>query len=148
MNGSNLYSIPGVMEALIELNPKTIIDIGAGNGKYGILCKEYIKGLERIDAIESSPKVNDTVWTYNTWVHANLQDHYWFQDYDVALLIAVMCNFTKEEGLEILKKVKQHCKNIVLTIEKEQHGGKTQWIPEDFPGAIVKDLPYEYLIIC
>lgn len=147
--GSNLYSIPGVIEALQELNPKSIIDIGGGIGKYGMLCKEYINP-DRLDYLDSSWEnyTDVTEELYDGKYVTKIQDFEFERDYDVALLIAVMCRFTKEEGYEILAKIRVHCKKIVLTIEKEQHGGMTQWKPSDFHRSQMIDLPYEYLIIC
>lgn len=145
MGGSNVTAIPYVIQALQELNPKSIIDIGAGRGKYGMLCREYIKGLEILDGLEPSGLPRG-LYDY-TW-EQDIQKFDFVRDYDVALLIAVMCRFTKEEGRKVLQKINDYCEYTVLTIEKEQHGGMTQWYPSDFPGAKVIELPYEYLIIC
>lgn len=146
--GSNVTAIPAVMETLIQLNPRSVIDIGAGLGKYGVLCKEYLD-LYLLDYLDPDPLKND--WIFEIYDHRNfekIQDFIFATDYDVALLIAVMCKFTKEEGYEMLAKIRTHCKHIVLTIEKEQHGGQTQWTPEDFPKSVLlKELPYEWMIL-
>lgn len=142
-NGSNVTAIPGVIEVLQELKPKTMIDIGAGYGKYGMLAREYIKDLQHLDAIETEIYINYGE-TFYDHIYQDLPIH---EDYDVALLAAVMCNFSHDAGRQYIRKIKKSCKNIVLTIERQQHGGKTQWLPGDFKYLSLRNLPYEWLLI-
>lgn len=146
---SSITSIPIIVAAIDSISPKSVIDIGAGQGVYGMLCRAYVNP-ERIDYLEPEMSYyNDVISEiYDEKYFVKIQGFKFDRDYDVALLIAVMCRFTKEEGLEVLKNIKEHCKDIIVTIEKEQHGGMTQWKPEDFPEAKVVELLYEYLIIC
>ena len=44
MPTSFMQNIPDVVELMQKLKPKRILDIGIGNGKYGLLAHEYIDG--------------------------------------------------------------------------------------------------------
>ena len=144
--GSNIDSIPGVIKAIEELKPKSLIDIGAGHGKYALLCAEYVRGLELIDIVE--PKFDIETNVYNTLYQDKIQDFEFEREYDVALLTAVMGKFKKKEGLEILHKIMMNCEHTVFTIEKISHGTDTQWYPIDFKDFNLtgKELPHEWLL--
>src|SRR4051812_22928392 len=48
--------ITPIMRYVMQRNPDTILDIGAGYGKYGLLCREYIDKwpwTKVIDAVEA-----------------------------------------------------------------------------------------------
>lgn len=38
--------------ARIRPTPRTVLDVGCGYGKYGVLLREYLDGLPRVDGIE------------------------------------------------------------------------------------------------
>ena len=62
MPSSQYRQISKIMDLVITLKPNSILDIGAGFGKYGLLCREYLElwdgrqiysqFLRRIDAVE------------------------------------------------------------------------------------------------
>jgi hypothetical protein len=51
------------MDLIVNINPNSVLDIGTGFGKYGLLCREYLelwdgrqnydKFLRRIDGVEA-----------------------------------------------------------------------------------------------
>ena len=43
MPSSQYYHISKIMEMIISLNPKSVLDIGSGFGKFGVLCREYLE---------------------------------------------------------------------------------------------------------
>ena len=43
MPSSQYYHISKIMEMIISLNPNSILDIGSGYGKFGVLCREYLE---------------------------------------------------------------------------------------------------------
>lgn len=143
--GSNLYSIPGVVDAMSWA--KTILDIGAGSGKYGMLAHEYCRDLEYIDAIEPNKECFNEEWYRNFYIekaeYVKLYD-----EYDVGLLTAVMGKLTNEQLAKILFLP---CVKFVVTVEKVAHGNDRQWTKEElekfFPDYKIKDLPSEWLIM-
>ena len=48
---SNPMQISFVLDAILQLNPSSVLDIGCGSGKYGVLLREYLPKA-RIDGIE------------------------------------------------------------------------------------------------
>src|SRR3972149_3569081 len=111
MPTSQYNQISKIMDLIIELNPKSILDIGVGFGKYGVLCREYLKfwvwdGTHdfhdfktRIDGVEAFEE-------YLTPIHAFVYDNIYKGDakdlvdqldtsYDLVLLIDVLEHFNK-----------------------------------------------------
>lgn len=43
MPTSNLEVIEPIMRLAMDVNPKSVLDIGCGFGKYGFLCREYLE---------------------------------------------------------------------------------------------------------
>lgn len=145
MKTSNAASISGLIEVIAVYDPKTIVDIGAGSGKYGMLCREYVKGLETMDAVEPDDMWNGTIW-YDQIFHGKIEDFEFYRDYDLAIMFSVIGYFDKEVGLGVIKKILKHCNSLMLTFEKDAHGHTTQWCNDDFKGAILTDLPEEVLV--
>jgi hypothetical protein len=52
MPTSHYAQISLIMEIIVRLWPRRILDVGAGWGKYGVLCREYLGREVRIDAVE------------------------------------------------------------------------------------------------
>lgn len=49
MPSSQLNTIEPAMRLIMELNPRTILDLGVGFGKWGFLCREYLEtGKHRV----------------------------------------------------------------------------------------------------
>lgn len=145
--GSNLYSIPGVIEAISDA--KTILDIGAGSGKYAMLAHEYCRDLEHVDAIEPNLEylVENTEW-YRFVYNSKAQDTEVEEEYDIGLMVAVIGKLTDEQLTKVLKLP---CKRFVVTVEKLAHGNDRQWIKSElrdfFPGYTIKELPSEWLVM-
>ena len=63
MPSSQANQIPAIVNVIKEANPKSMLDIGPGFGKYGMLAREYLElydGREkyndfqvRVDAVEA-----------------------------------------------------------------------------------------------
>lgn len=147
---SNPWTIPYVLEEIVRLNPHNIIDIGGGRGKYAMLCREYLKNLQTIDAIEPCPK-HIKYKFYDYIIGNKIEDCSLHKDYDLALMIAMVCHIKKSEVLKTVQRVKRNCKHIIMTLEKEQHGGMPQWNPDDFRGLFpdlkVIDAPHEWVVV-
>jgi hypothetical protein len=103
--------------------PKSILDIGVGYGKYGMLAREYLdyahfrKRDIVIDGIEGFAEyIQDGQRFY--------YDHIFIGDarlllptlgtYDMILLLDTLEHFTKEEGLQILKACQLHTTHVLV----------------------------------
>ena len=60
MPTSNHGAISLVLEVLVRLRPQSILDVGTGRGKYGVLCREYFPDA-RIVGIEGWQDASETL---------------------------------------------------------------------------------------
>ncbi len=121
MPQSNAYNIPWIIQLLSQINPKSILDIGVGNGTYGFLCRQYLEIAKRrlrkdeweiqINGIEIFPEYRNPIWEYfyNDVTLGNILDiAQTISSYDVILLLDVIEHFSKSNGRwlvnELLKK--------------------------------------------
>ncbi|PWU79729.1 MAG: hypothetical protein DLM72_15810 [Candidatus Nitrosopolaris wilkensis] len=130
------------MDLIMALKPKSVLDIGAGYGKYGVLCREYLElwdgrqnyyeRLRRIDGVE-------VFENYITPLHKYVYDHIYIGDiiklvsqidfkYDLVLLIDVLEHFSKLEGESLMTKLLEKNIGILIstprkpTVQKEAFG--------------------------
>ncbi|MEO5617282.1 MAG: class I SAM-dependent methyltransferase, partial [Candidatus Eisenbacteria bacterium] len=54
MPTSEHWQIPRVCDVLTAEKPASVLDVGAGYGKYGLLAREF-GGAIRVDAIDANP---------------------------------------------------------------------------------------------
>lgn len=131
MPSSYVDSVPSIIKDIIELNPTSVIDIGPGWGKYGLMCREYLPGLTRLDAVEVSEGRRNPVI-------AAMQDHVYdtvmlgdvkfvkpdWSQYQVALFIDVIEHMQISVGVKLLHAaIEAGCTPIVSTpqIWVDQH---------------------------
>lgn len=156
MPSSHTYQINEIMELVVLTDPKSILDIGAGFGKYGVLCYErlnlwwtndYNNKKVTIDGIEVFPGyltpihkfIYDRIYVDNAFTALKNID----KSYDLILLIDVLEHFEREEGEEIIRQCLKKGKNLIVSTPKsigaqgdafgnihETH--LTQWNKEDF----------------
>ncbi|MEK7473722.1 MAG: class I SAM-dependent methyltransferase [Patescibacteria group bacterium] len=118
---------------MIAADPKSILDIGVGFGKYGVLAREYLElwdGREdykhfkrHIDGIEAYAD-------YLTPLHTYVYDRVYVgnaldivptikRSYDLVLLIDVLEHFEKPEGKALLKMLLKRHRGIIVSVPKD-----------------------------
>jgi hypothetical protein len=126
------------MDLIVNLNPASVLDIGIGFGKYGLLCREYLElwdgrenysqFLRRIDGVEAFEK-------YITPMHSFVYSHVYVRDilkiidelnfsYDLVLLVDVLEHFNKSEGKILLTKILANNKGVLISIPKNPSNQK------------------------
>ena len=102
-------SIPTIVKVLEDKKPKKVLDIGTGNGKYGLLTKEYCGQDVIIDGIEAwKPYLTDT--------HKSIYRNIFIDDvtkmslkslekYDIYLMIDVIEHLPKTTAHRILREL-------------------------------------------
>ncbi len=156
MPTSLLYQISQILELIVCTNPKKILDVGVGFGKYGLLSREYLdiyadrrysNWERRIDGIEAFKE-------YITPVHDYIYDNMYIGNaldilpelkdkYDLVLLIDVLEHFEYEEGKRALDLCNRIGRNMIVSTPKhigeqgaafgnsfETH--RSQWSGKDF----------------
>jgi hypothetical protein len=105
MPSSYSSNISIIVSIIKEVNPRTVLDIGSGWGKYGLLCREYLQNLERLDGVEVwEPYVSDIQRAiYSSLIIGDIRDIS-LPHYELTLLVDVLEHFEKEEGKELLRR--------------------------------------------
>jgi hypothetical protein len=140
---SEHWQIPQVLDALARERPATLLDVGAGYGKYGCLAREYAE-VTRVDALDVNPP------------RLPCYDHVYLGDirqldrvlppdtprYDLALLIDVIEHLEKPEGYDLLDRLLGHARRVLLTtplgFRRQEIPGqpfethRSGWMPWDF----------------
>lgn len=143
--------ISEIMYLVMGMKPQTILDVGAGYGKWGVLCTEYLKywcGIEpEIDGVEvfkgyTSPAYGAYRSVLNVDVMSLLKS---FRNYDLVLAVDVIEHLTRQDGIKMLSSVDNHY--IVSTPnywlpQGADFGNKherhvSQWSREDFANSIL-----------
>jgi len=174
MPSSHLHQLNEIMDLIYNANPKSILDIGVGFGKYGFLSREFLELWDgrqqyknwqvRIDGIEVFKE-------YLTPVHNFIYDHIYEGNaidilptletkYDLILLIDVLEHFDFEEGSTILSECQKHGRNIIISTpkdigtQKDSFGNvyethKFQWKSKHFDKFVDKFyVPNDISLIC
>jgi 2-polyprenyl-3-methyl-5-hydroxy-6-metoxy-1,4-benzoquinol methylase len=155
-------NIKPILEAIVAANPKKILDIGSGFGKFGILAREAILSV-RAESGDLTPTDNLEVdcvemakYFQNQPYHEKLYQNHYHMDarnieweempkFDLVLLIDVVEHWSKEEAVKIIKEIKEFtgAKILISTprevamYEKDYYGidcpkHESQWTTSDF----------------
>jgi len=121
------------MDLITIIDPRSVLDVGTGFGKYGILCREYLELWDgrqqysdfkrRIDGVEAfSP--------YITPLHNYVYDNLYVEDmrelvakldysYDLVLLIDVLEHLSTTDGKLLLEKLLSKNLGILVSTPKD-----------------------------
>ena len=120
------------MELIIYAQPKSILDIGVGFGKYGFLSREYLElfdGREKlwdwkiiIDGIEIFQDYITPLhkMVYNQIDIGNVTDILpaLEKKYDLILLIDVIEHLNFDEGEKLIEMCQLHAKHVIMSTPK------------------------------
>lgn len=158
MPTSQYQQISQILQLITLTNPKSVLDIGVGFGKYGFLTREYLdifyermqKDTEwkiTLDGIEAFENYINPVhrYIYNSLFIGNALDILptLNKRYDLVLLIDVLEHFVVEEGIKILAECRKKGRNIIISVPKswytqdmafgnEYETHRAHWKKEDF----------------
>ena len=151
MPTSDWLQISKTLDLVMQFQPGSVLDIGIGFGKWGLLLREYLdiwqgrykkeEWKARIDGVEINRAYRNPVYdfAYDFVYYCDIMSCLSILDgYDLVLLIDVIEHLEKETGLLLLQALKN--KYIVCTPaqfysddrveESERH--KSLWLPSDF----------------
>jgi 2-polyprenyl-3-methyl-5-hydroxy-6-metoxy-1,4-benzoquinol methylase len=163
-------NIEPILNLILKLKPKKILDIGPGFGKWSILIREALLS-DRAAQGELTPKDDIIIdcceccqYFINQPYHQALYNHHYHKrieevdlpdDYDLLLLIDVIEHFPKEKGKELLKRLSRF--NLLVSTPKEVVFYRThfygpdsephlsQWNEEDFIGWEKYSTPWSHI---
>jgi hypothetical protein len=133
MPTSHFYQINQILELIVLTEPKSILDVGVGFGKYGFLAREYLELWDnrqqykdwqhRIDGVEAFEHYATPLYEYiydqlhfgdATEVVPRLTQHY-----DLLLLIDVLEHMDEAAGKEFLAACRKRARNIIISTPKD-----------------------------
>lgn len=127
MPTSQFKQIPKILEIIIAKNPKSILDVGCGFGKYGVLCREYLDIGEDYSFKRTIDAV-DIFEDYITPLHKYIYDKIIIGDitklakdnlkYNLVLLIDVFEHIDKEEGKQLIDDLLKSNDGILISVPK------------------------------
>jgi len=129
---SEHWQIPWVVEVIAREQPKTVLDVGAGYGKFGILVREYANP-ERVDAVDvTKPR-------FEAYDHVYLGDARELDrllpadapTYDLALFLDIIEHLEKPDAWALLETLTRRARRVLVTT------------PLGFRAQEVPGLPYE-----
>lgn len=144
MPSSDPRVLEGTCREIIIANPKTVLDIGVGFGKWGMLAREYTdiwnfrfykeEWTTHITGIEIHEAYRNPIWDiYNEVVIGDADsvldlfalDLFPEKDkhFDLTLMIDVLEHFEKDKGLEILNKVMKISKQFIVSYANSEQKG-------------------------
>jgi SAM-dependent methyltransferase len=159
MPTSNFWNITKIIGKIEQLKPKSVLDIGCGNGKYGFLIKEYWPET-KVDGLDIFPKyfkkhhsVYDNLFERNA-----LEVDY--DEYDLYLIIDVLEHWPMDKAHALLKDLTKKGNVLFSTplsmgVQGAEHGNEwerhtTQWLWDDFKDYSVDWIedPYTIMGVC
>jgi hypothetical protein len=162
---SDASNIPFVVSELQRLRPHSVLDVGIGFGKLGVLVREYLECWYgrctpdawqiQLEGIESFDGYRNALWSsmYNR-VHVGdarlLVDE--LPRFDVAVCCDVIEHMDKPSGLALLRALAGKCQTLLLTTpisfwaQGAENGNpyeihRSLWTPDDlhgFDGRVVQ----------
>ena len=132
MPTSEHWQIPWIVDLIAREQPESVLDLGAGYGKYGVMTREYATP-SRLDAVDANPP------RYPVYDHVYLGDLRQLERllpadaprYDLALFVDAIEHLEKAEAWDLLETLARRARRVLVA---------TPWgfRPQEVPGQ-----PYE-----
>jgi hypothetical protein len=133
MATSQWRQISAILDWVLLLQPRRVLDVGAGFGKYGMLCREYLDVFEgrlrreewtaQVDGIEGYDGCITPVhaFVYNTLHHGDALDVLRERPagaYDLALVIDVIEHFEFDASERLLDECRRVSSYVLVSTPK------------------------------
>ena len=128
MPTSDLYNITPIMSVVCNLKPTTILDIGCGFGKYGVLMREYLELWQgklhpeswqtNIVAIDAFARYHNPIWNlvYN---YVKIGDAKTILPtlgtFDLILIADVIEHFEKTDAMDLMNSCLKQGKVVIVS---------------------------------
>lgn len=147
MPTSHIDNVPAIIKIVQRLAPKTVLDVGVGMGKYGLLIREYLGGdTGRADVVIDGIEGFDGYVTdihravYRDLFETDFRDFdFRSAHYDLYLMVDVLEHVEKADGHRILRDM---AGTVLVSTPREDHRAhyehnpledhRSHWMLEDF----------------
>ena len=118
MGNSASENKPWVSAVIKKLKPKTVLDIGPGEGIYGKIVRKYSPETEKLVGVEIwGPYIEsfrlrefyDEVWICDARIYPDFK-------YDLVILGDVLEHISKEDALALWNKISKQAKYALISI--------------------------------
>ncbi len=152
---SNPMQISFVLDAILQLQPASILDIGCGSGKYGVLLREYFP-TARIDGIEGfAPYVTQVHRViYNNVYEAKVLEVVKMitNHYDLVIMIDVFEHLMPADGSALLSALKKISTSVLISvpvwhpIQEAIHGNTLQEHRAQYDAGSLRKLGFRQIV--
>lgn len=150
MPTSHPMLITPVTTEILVMQPNSVLDIGVGFGKWGVLTREYTdiwlrrwKHVVKIDGIEIFDKYRNPNWdNYTNIFIGDVRTVLpTLSSYDLIIFLEVLEHIERTEALKLLDLCRSKCKLLVFSYTNSAQGTafgnihethKSQWDVSDF----------------
>lgn len=132
MATSEHWQISRVVSVMMRENPASVLDVGCGWGKFGVMAREYTNAtrVDAVDAIQPRYAVYDHAYQGDLREVATLLPP-GTPRYDLALFIEVIEHLEKDEALRLVQRLLKIARRVLIT---------TPW---GFRRQEIQNMPYE-----
>jgi hypothetical protein len=132
MPTSDVHNIVPILTILQNLQPESVLDIGCGFGKYGVLLREYLDIWQerlgpqqwqvRLEAIDAYPQYRNPIWDYvYQAIHVGRAQDLLptLSFYDVILIADVIEHLERAEAKELVQQSLAKSRAVVISTPRE-----------------------------
>jgi len=119
MGYSDPENKPWTAKKIVEINPKTVLDIGAGQGVYLDLIRRDLDGSVVVDAVEAWEPYVDQFHLHNRYSDVyvvDVRDHHFGKKYDLVICGDVLEHMSEKDALDIWDKISIVAKYAIISI--------------------------------
>ncbi len=123
MQMSPYHLLPKILDVVAILQPRSILDIGCGDGFIGLSIKRYVNNDIILDGVESSQKPSRWMQdVYRNILRTDIRKQPVGQDetYDLVLILETLGDINKREGKKLLKSLIAHHGGVLISASREQ----------------------------
>lgn len=124
---SSWDAIPAIMNEVYRLQPKTVLDLGIGFGKFGPLLREVLDGMHgrcRMDqwtaticGSEAHADYANPTWDcYNDVWHGDFTKHLGQQHWDLVLMIDSLEHLEPGQGRAFLDELVENNRHVIISV--------------------------------
>lgn len=133
MPTSHPHQLNEILDLVLKTNPQSVLDVGVGFGKYGVLVREYLEFWDGREEYRDWKRQIDGIEVfehYLTPLHAFIYNKVHIGSaaellpnlptrYDLLLLIDVIEHFTQEDGLRFLELCFSRARNVIISTPRD-----------------------------
>jgi 2-polyprenyl-3-methyl-5-hydroxy-6-metoxy-1,4-benzoquinol methylase len=145
MPTSDVHNIVPILTVVQSLEPQSVLDIGCGFGKYGVLLREYLDVWHervnaeswqvRIEAIDAFGPYRNPIWDYiYQRVHIGQAQTILpqLEAFDVILIADVIEHLERDQAVDLVDASLEKCRALIVSTPKHF-----------YPQQDTNDNPYE-----